>query len=148
MERILIIAALAILTACSPRVIYVPVEKTRTVTEVKHDTIVTAALPEEQDSVRVADTTAIAETSLAKAVASYNGAAQELTLKLENKRTDIPVRVEYVERIIRDSIPYPVEVIKEVPVYKSPWYTRALIGVTIISAVVALALAAWAFIRR
>ena len=135
----LLIGCLLLFVACSPRVVYVPVTETHTVTETKHDTIVTTVLPSETAATIVRDTTATAETSAALAVASYNGEAQKLTLTLQNKTTPLQVRTEYVERIIRDSIPYPVEVIKEVPAARAPWYTGVLaIGATI--AVIALLL--------
>lgn len=139
MGRALIYAAVTVVlvAACSPRVVYVPVKETRTVTETKHDTIVTASLPAETVTFAVKDTTATAETSAARAVADYDGNAQRLTLTLRNKTTPVSVRTEYVERIVRDSIPYPVEVLKEVPVYQAPWYTGIL---AVVAAVAILAL--------
>lgn len=133
----LLAGCLLLLAACSPRVVYVPVTETHTVTETKHDTIVTTFLPPEATATIARDTTATAETSVALAVASYNGEAQKLTLTLQNKTTPVKVRTEYVERVIRDSIPYPVEVIKEAPAVRAPWYTGVL---TVIAAAAVIAL--------
>lgn len=109
---------------CTKKV-YVPVEKTTTVTVTKRDTIVSVRL--DKEIVRVTstkDTAAYAETKYAEAKALWCGDSETLSLYLRNKTSDIPVKVEYVEVNRIDSVPVPYPVEKVVELQYVAWYDK------------------------
>lgn len=109
------------LTLCT-KTIYVPVERKTVETIEKHDTIIQTRIEKEVVEVLAADTVAHAETTLAKAEATWR--QNKLRLRVENKDTVIPIRTDVVYKTKICSIPQPykVEVIKKVAVTK--WYDK------------------------
>lgn len=123
MIRVAIIVLFLCLTSCT-KTVYVPVERTRTVTVTEHDTVVNVKLEKEVIRVKTRDTIAHAETRYAFASARWNAEREQLALNLENKQVSIPVETKYIELVRVDSIPFPVEV--PVPVRYVAWYDKVL----------------------
>lgn len=119
----LILALFLCLTSCT-KTVYVPVERTRTVTVTERDTVVNVKLEKEVIRVKTRDTIAHAETRYAFASARWSAEREQLALNLENKQVSIPVETKYIEVVQKDSIPYPVEV--PVPVRYVAWYDKVL----------------------
>lgn len=119
----LILALFLCLTSCT-KTVYVPVERTRTVTVTERDTIVDVRLEKEVVRAVTRDTIAHAATRYAIASARWSGEREQLALVLENKQVSIPVETKYIEVVQKDSIPYPVEV--PVPVRYVAWYDKVL----------------------
>lgn len=122
---IFMVLALAILlsillSGCKTK--YIPVERTRVIETVIHDTVIDIQLEKESVFVQTKDTFAFAETKYAEAKAGIKYGL--LSLELRNK-SNMPIQIEtkYIETIIRDSIPvpYPQEVIKKVEKELSWW---------------------------
>ena len=121
-------AAIAILitffiVACT-KMIYVPVERVRTVTNTERDTIIKIKPVKEMVYVVTRDTIARARTSYAEAEASLTSG--QLALNLQNLDVEIPVETKILETFIRDSVPYPVEVTKYEEVRYVPWYDKVI----------------------
>lgn len=119
----LILALFLCLTSCT-KTVYVPVERTRTVTVTERDTVVNVKLEKEVIRVKTRDTIAHAETRYAFASARWSAEREQLALNLENKQVSIPVETKYIETVKVDSIPFPVEV--PVPVRYVAWYDKVL----------------------
>lgn len=119
----LILALFLCLTSCT-KTVYVPVERTRTVTVTERDTVVDVRLEKEVIRVKTRDTIAHAETRYAFASARWSAEREQLALNLENKQVSIPVETKYIETVKVDSIPFPVEV--PVPVRYVAWYDKVL----------------------
>jgi hypothetical protein len=103
-------------------VVYVDAIHTEEV--IVHDTIVEVKVPEHYTEVVTMDTASHLENPYAYSDAVVSGG--RLTHSLGTRGT-VKERVVYTETIIRDSIPYPVEV--EVPVYVDKelrWWQRSL----------------------
>lgn len=119
----LILALFLCLTSCT-KTVYVPVERTRTVTVTERDTVVDVRLEKEVIRVKTRDTIAHAETRYAFASARWSAEREQLALNLKNKQVSIPVETKYIETVKVDSIPFPVEV--PVPVRYVAWYDKVL----------------------
>ena len=121
---VLIVLMLCVLCGCQAQTVYVPVRSSSTQTEVRRDILVYVHLPALRDSVSASDTLSILENSYASSVAVWSG--NRLSHSLTVKATQVPVRVEYVERFRTDSIavPYPVERVVEKNVLR--WWQKAL----------------------
>ena len=118
---------LCVLCGCQAKTAYVPVRSSSTLIEVRRDSLVYVALPALRDSVLVSDTLSFLENSYASSVALWSG--NRLSHSLTVKAAQVPVRVEYIERLRTDSIavPYPVERIVEKNVLR--WWQKALMYV-------------------
>ena len=134
---ILIVVLLAILyfvTGCT-KTVYVPVQSTRTVTEIIRDTTVQVQLQAIRDSATVADTLSRLENKYAYSDAIWSRGM--LSHSLGIKPVDIPIEIQHKEIIRTDSIqiPYPVEV--EKIVYRVRWWQQALmwLGVALLALV-------------
>lgn len=97
-----------ILVGCTKK-IYVPVNSYHTITETVHDTIVDVKLDVIRDSIITDDTISVLSNKYATTTAIW--ANNRLSHSLTIKDITIPVKVEYKEKIINDSIqiPYPVK---------------------------------------
>lgn len=106
-----------VVASCSKK-IYVPVEKTVTVTETIRDTIVQVQIEKEYVKNITPDTTSMIETKYARSVATYHGESGFLEHEIENKQDIIPIEVVYKEKEVTKEVPapYPVEVEKRVDV--------------------------------
>ena len=131
-----------VFAACSPRVMYVPVE---TVKEVHtrdsvyyRDTVVRVELEKARlsDFVDVGDTLVLA-TDLARATAFVDSTKGILRGTIENikpyieKPVPVQHKIEYRDSIITKEVPVPVEVEKIVK--RTPWIMRVLSGIGIIA---------------
>ena len=142
--RLLVFGALLALVfaACSPRVMYVPVE---TVKEVHtrdsvyfRDTVVRVELEKAHlsDFVDVGDTLVLA-TDLARATAFVDSTKGILRGTIENikpyieKPVPVQHKIEYRDSIITKEVPVPVEVEKIVK--RTPWIMRVLSGIGVIA---------------
>lgn len=121
------------LVGCTHKV-YVPVERTVETTIHHHDTLVYVKIQKEKTNVVTPDTTATAETSVARAVATVSNGS--LSLELENKDVRIPTNVATTVRTItmNNPVPYPVEVVKKVRYVA--WYDKVIRWVGLLSFVV------------
>ena len=115
---------------CS-RTVYVPSERRIVEYQTVHDTVITTKIEQEVVQVSAPDTVIQAETQYARAEARRRN--NDLSLRLENKDTVIPVKTKYLVTTIRDSVPYAVEVVREKVVYKVRWYDRILRSVGLIA---------------
>lgn len=116
---------LVLFAAGCTKTVYVPVEKTTTVVKTERDTIVEVRLEKEVVHTKTRDTVVTAETKYAEAVARWAGGEDErLSLDLWNKDVKVPVETKVVEVVIRDSVPYPVEVPVKVRERYVPWYYK------------------------
>lgn len=115
----MLVGIVLLVAACS-RKIYIPVEKTVTVTETVRDTVVQVQLEKEYVKVIIPDTTSTVETKYARSTATYHGQSGLLEHDIENKQDSIPVKVVYKDREVIKEVPapYPVEVEKKVEVPK------------------------------
>lgn len=136
MKKFLLFAIVVlVLVACS-RKIYIPVEKTVTVTETVRDTVVQVQIEKEYIKNITPDTTSMVETKYARSIATYHGKLGLLEHDIENKDGDIPVKVVYTDKEVLKEVPapYPVEVEKKVEVPKRMpmrWWEKFLFYVGI-----------------
>ena len=93
----MLVGIVLLVAACS-RKIYIPVEKTVTVTETVRDTVVQVQLEKEYVKVITPDTTSTVETKYARSTATYHGESGLLEHDIENKQDSIPVKVVYKDR--------------------------------------------------
>lgn len=137
MKNALIFAfIIALLIGCGPvKYVYVKgdtVVEYRDSTIFRTDTLEVPVPVEKTVEITPTDTLRM-ETSLAKSVSYYDKDIRMLRGSLENKKTTIPVKVEYKDRIItRDSIvvkEVPVEVQVEKVVKHVPWWAKFLSGI-------------------
>lgn len=136
-----VIVCVLLLAACAPTA---PVQlvQTHTVVERVVDTVVQVKVEREVVIVETPDTCAVAETKYAEATARVEKG--RLNLHLRNKDTEIPTKIQYITKEIRDSIPYPVEVEKEVRYVA--WYdkaARALSLIVILTLVIVFGVKIW-----
>lgn len=125
MVRVSIIAFLLALCAACTKTVYVPVERKTEVKVQVRDTMVVTKIEKETVVVNVQDTVAVAETRYATARAEI--ARNKLNLTLRNKSdSTLLVPVKTITTTIRDSIPYPVEVIREKKVRYVAWYDKLI----------------------
>lgn len=118
-----IFLCVVLLCACT-KTVYVPVErKVETIIE-KRDTVVKTKIEREAVVVFAQDTTAYAETKYAEARAEV--AKGQLKLELHNKDDSIKVATRVIYKTVRDSIPYPIEVVKEKKVRYVTWFDRVI----------------------
>ena len=123
MRRWWVLVIVIALFACT-KTVYVPVEtKTEVVVE-KRDTVVHTKIEKEVVKVVTPDTVAVAQTRYAKARAEV--AKGRLKLELRNKDDSIKVATRVIYKTVRDSIPYPIEVIKEKKVRYVTWFDRMI----------------------
>lgn len=112
---IVLLVFIAMFSGCTRRV-YVPVEHTTTVTELLVDTLVEVSLKEVHDTVTIhtsgCDTLSYLSNDYAYTFASLTDGKLGHSLGVfPNAKARDSIKVKHI--IIRDSIPYPVEVIKE-----------------------------------
>lgn len=122
-RRLLVAVAAVALCGCA-RTTYVPVETVRTETQVVRDTVVVVPIPSECTEAAKRDTVSLLRTSLAVSEAEVRDGVLRHTLE---QRGDVPVRVQYVEKVRIDTVrvPYPVRVVEKEqrPLH---WWQRAL----------------------
>ena len=116
-KALMLVGIVLMITACS-RKIFIPVEKTVTVTETVRDTVVQVQIEKEYVKSITPDTTSTIETKYACSTATYHGESGLLEHNIENKQDCIPVKVVYKDKEIVKEVPapYPVEVEKKVEV--------------------------------
>ena len=112
-----------LLLACT-KTVYVPVERKTTTTVEKRDTVTFVKLEKETVEVFAPDTVAVAQTRYAEARAEVSRG--RLRLGLRNKDDSIKVTTRVIYKTVRDSIPYPIEVIKEKKVRYVSWFDRMI----------------------
>ena len=147
MKKIIFAVLLAVLAACSPKLVYLPGEN-HTVVEYRDSVVVrtdTLKIPVPTETVKeVADRLGVLEmeTSVAEARAWVDPDTETLRGEMKNKKTDLKKEVIYKDRYItKDSLvyvkePYPVEV--EKPVRYIPWIVKVLAWLGGISLVVSV----------
>lgn len=108
MKNLLIL--LILLTGCKTK--YVPIETIKIQKEIIRDTIVQVELVPYKDTVSILDTVSHLENKYAYSDAEFS--TGRLNHSLSIKPIKIPTKVQYIEHTQVDSIPYKVEVIKEV----------------------------------
>lgn len=123
MRRWWVLVIVIALFACT-KTVYVPVEKKTEVVVEKRDTVVHTKIEKEVVKVVTPDTIAVAQTRYAKAKAEV--AKGRLKLELRSKDDSIKVATRVIYKTVRDSIPYPVEVIKEKKVRYVTWFDRMI----------------------
>jgi len=132
----LLIILLSLLVACAlsgcAKTVYVPVQSTRTVTEIIRDTTVQVQLQTIRDSVTVADTLSRLENKYAYSSALWSNGL--LSHSLGIKPVDIPIEIQYKEIIRTDSIaiPYPVPGADKI-VYRQKWWQTALMWLGVLA---------------
>ena len=115
MKKLLILIIPLLLFGCgSTKTVYVPINSTHTEYQTVHDTIVNTVLTPFKDSVSIKDTLSVLSNKYAKSVAEWSQG--RLNHSLTIKAVIIPVKVQYVNKTVRDSVqvPYKVEVLKQV----------------------------------
>lgn len=102
---------------------YVPVKEVHTEQIILRDTIVDIKLIPYKDSISIKDTISYLENTYAYSNASYSSG--QLNHSLNIKDVEIPVKIVVQEKIIRDSIPYPIEITKTKVEYRKDffWWT-------------------------
>lgn len=116
--------AIAIVALSCTKTVYVPVEKKTEVVVEKRDTVVYTKIEREVVKVVTPDTVAVAQTHYAEARAEVSRG--RLTLGLRNKDDSIKVATRVIYKTVRDSIPYPIEVVKEKKVRYVSWFDRII----------------------
>lgn len=118
LKKALMLVGIVLMIAACSRKIYIPVEKTVTVTETVRDTVVQVQIEKEYVKNITPDTTSTVETKYARSTATYHGESGLLEHDIENKQDSIPVKVVYKDKEVIKEIPapYPVEVEKKVEV--------------------------------
>lgn len=118
-----LLVCLTLLVSCT-KTVYVPVEKKTEVVIEKRDTVVHTKIEKEVVEVVTPDTVAVAHTRYAEARAEV--ARGRLNLLLRNKDDSIKVVTRVIYKTVRDSIPYPIEVIKEKKVRYVTWFDKMI----------------------
>lgn len=116
-------AIIVFVLSCT-KTVYVPVERKTEVLVERRDTIVHTKIEKEVVEVVTPDTVAVAQTRYAEARAEV--AKGRLKLGLRNKDDSIKVATRVIYKTVRDSIPYPIEVIKEKKVRYVTWFDRMI----------------------
>ena len=115
MKKLLLFIIAIILASCgTTKTVYIPVNSTHTEYQTVHDTIVNTVLTPFKDSVSIKDTLSVLSNKYAQSVAEWS--QERLNHSLTIKPVVIPVKVQYVNKTVRDSVqvPYKVEVLKQV----------------------------------
>jgi hypothetical protein len=123
MRRWWFVATIVFVLSCT-KTVYVPVERKTEVLVERRDTIVYTKIEKEVVEVVTPDTVAVAQTRYAEARAEVSRG--RLTLGLRNKDDSIKVATRVIYKTVRDSIPYPIEVIKEKKVRYVSWFDRII----------------------
>lgn len=108
MKKLLIL--LILLTGCKTK--YVPIETIKVQKEIIRDTVVQVELVPYRDTVSILDTVSHLENKYAYSDAEFSSG--RLNHSLAIKEVKIPTKIQYIEHTRVDSIPYKVEIIKEV----------------------------------
>ena len=108
MKKLLIL--LILLTGCKTK--YVPIETIKVQKEIIRDTVVQVELVPYRDTVSILDTVSHLVNKYAYSDAEFS--LGRLNHSLAIKEVKIPTKIQYIEHTRIDSIPYKVEVIKEV----------------------------------
>lgn len=116
--------AIIVLVLSCTKTVYVPVERKTEVLVERRDTIVHTKIEKEVVEVVTPDTVAVAQTRYAEARAEVSRG--RLKLGLRNKDDSIKVATRVIYKTVRDSIPYPIEVIKEKKVRYVTWFDRMI----------------------
>lgn len=109
--------------ACT-KTVYIPVERKTEVVVEKRDTVVHTKIEKEVVKVVTPDTVAVAQTRYTEARAEV--AKGRLKLELRSKDDSIKVATRVIYKTVRDSIPYPIEVIKEKQVRYVTWFDKMI----------------------
>lgn len=112
---VIVIAALILsLTGCSKEIAYVPIDSVHYVKTTVYDTVISIKLVAYKDSVSIVDTFSRLENKYALSTALWS--KNRLNHVLQIKDVSIPVKTQYIEKIVIDSVqvPYKVVVTKEV----------------------------------
>lgn len=120
---LLFILSATILCSCA-KTVYVPVERKTEITVERRDTVLLTKIEKEVVEVHTPDTVAYARTNYAEATAHVS--KNRLSLSLRNTNDNVRVSTNVIYKTIRDSIPYPVEVIKEKKVRYVTWYDKVI----------------------
>lgn len=138
---------LLLLASCAPQkeVVYVPKVHNVVTTIYAHDTVVVVEVPETYAERVTTDTVSELSTPFAYSRAEVSGGRLSHSLGTHG---ELPTSVRIEERVVTrtDSIPYPVEVIREVD-KPLRWWQRSLMWVGVVAIVVA-SVAAYKKIRR
>jgi hypothetical protein len=105
---LLVIFLFCFLTSCKAKTVYVPVDRVHTETVTLKDTIVDIRLEHIHDSISVDDSLSYLSNRYAYSWAGI--VSGKLNHSLGTWPASIPVEVQYVEKIVIDSIPVPYEV--------------------------------------
>lgn len=124
MRKFWLTIALSLFIIACTKTVYVPVEKKTEVVVEKRDTVVHTKIEKEVVKVVTPDTVAVAQTRYAEARAEV--AKGRLKLELRNKDDSIKVATRVIYKTVRDSIPYPIEVVKEKKVRYVTWFDRMI----------------------
>lgn len=116
-------ATIVFVLSCT-KTVYVPVERKTEVLVERRDTIVHTKIEKEVVEVVTPDTVAVAQTRYAEARAEVSRG--RLSLGLRNKDDSIKVATRVIYKTVRDSIPYPIEIVKEKKVRYVSWFDRMI----------------------
>lgn len=111
MKRLLLLIPLLLIGCGTTKTVYVPVSSVHTEYQTIHDTIVNVKLDVLRDSVVTKDTLSILNNKYAISIARWSNGT--LFHSLRSKDVQIPVNVQYTDKLVIDSIPVPYKV--EVP---------------------------------
>jgi len=100
MKRLLYIIPFLFL-GCAPKVVYVPTETIRTVTQIVHDTTIQVKLDVIRDSVEVRDTFSLLTNKYAYSTAEWHSGVLNHSLGI--KDVSIPVKVQYIDISTHDT---------------------------------------------
>lgn len=114
MKKLFLLIPLLFLGCKTIKTVYVPIEKVRIERQTVHDTIIDVKLDVLRDSIVTKDTISILSNKYAISSAKWSN--NTLYHSLSTKDIHIPVKIQYVNTYISDTIqvPYKVEVLKEV----------------------------------
>ncbi len=110
---VLLLLSLLSLFSCRTKEVIRYVDRVHNEQVILRDTVIDVQLVRHKDSVSIKDTASHLENKYAYSNASFQKG--HLSHSLAIKDVDIPVKIEYKEKIVTDSIPYPV-VVKSDPV--------------------------------
>lgn len=108
MKKITLILILLTFFACKTNEVIRYVDRVHTEEIILRDTIVHTRLIPYKDSVSVTDTISRLENQYARSEASFT--LGRLNHSLIIKELEIPVQISYIEKLITDSVPYPVTI--------------------------------------
>lgn len=108
---VVILLVMLIVTLCSCKTKYVPVKETHVSKEILIDTVVNVVLVPYKDSIATKDTSNYIENKYAYSWAGWSNGM--LFHSLAIKDVDIPVNIQYKDKIYSSIIPVPYPVVKE-----------------------------------